>query len=227
MLLMSWYTPRTMSERIERDLVTETRLAAELLARQSLSSTTELDAEADVLGKLGSARVTFIAHDGRVVGDSDVPLSGLAALENHGDRPEVRDAHSTGLGIARRYSSTVGADMLYVAVPIRESGSPSLSVVRYALPMTDLDNQLTAVWRVVPPALLAGVALGLALAWITANLLATRIRSIGAIAERHAAGDRRQISYDYGQDEIGVVARALESSFRELDERASGYAEDR
>ena len=49
----------------------------------------------------GSARVTFIAADGAVVGDSEVSSTALPSVENHGDRPEVRAALADGLGIAQ------------------------------------------------------------------------------------------------------------------------------
>src|SRR4026209_2642760 len=38
------------------------------------------------------ARVTLIAPDGRVLGESARGLGDLAAMDNHGDRPEVRAA---------------------------------------------------------------------------------------------------------------------------------------
>jgi two-component system phosphate regulon sensor histidine kinase PhoR len=226
-LLFSWSIRRSVAERIERHLVTEARLAAELLSRQAMVPRDQLDAEADSLGRLGSARVTFIATDGTVVGDSDVALADLASVENHASRPEVRTALTDGLGVARRYSSTVGAEMLYVAVPVARSASPDLAVVRYALPLTDVARQLTAVWGIIPAALLAGLATAMGLAWITANLLATRIRSIQSIAARHAAGDLRPAERDFGNDEIGGLAKILEAAFRQLGERTAGIAEDR
>ncbi|MDQ3417708.1 MAG: hypothetical protein M3541_02840, partial [Acidobacteriota bacterium] len=66
-ILVSWSIRHSVRDRIERSLVTEARLAAELLSRQAAMSPAEFDAEADALGGLGSARVTFIAADGAVV----------------------------------------------------------------------------------------------------------------------------------------------------------------
>src|SRR5580704_16959558 len=56
-------------ERIEATLVAEARMAADLVSRAApLTSVRDLDEEADWLGSLIDARVTFIAPDGRVVG---------------------------------------------------------------------------------------------------------------------------------------------------------------
>ena len=111
---------RQIDARIEATLVAEARMAADLLTRGvSLATIPELDEEADRLGALLDARVTFIAPDGRVVGDSAETLEGIAAMENHAQRPEVFEAAAHGLGRAQRYSATLKIDMLYVAVPVR------------------------------------------------------------------------------------------------------------
>src|SRR4029079_3792149 len=95
---------RQMDERIEATLVAEARMAANLLSRGAGPSTVaELDDEADRLGALIQARVTFIASDGRVVGDSAETLEGVAAMENHADRPEVVLARPAGRRRARRH----------------------------------------------------------------------------------------------------------------------------
>src|SRR4029453_7578644 len=90
--LVSWSVRRSMGERIERTLINEARLAAETLSHRQPATPAELDAEADALGRLVPARVTFIARDGTVVGDSQLSLDELRTVENHKDRPEVQQA---------------------------------------------------------------------------------------------------------------------------------------
>ena len=121
---------RSMRERadrqIENTLVGEAKLAAELLSRAvPVTTTPELHEEAVRLGSLIGARVTFIGPDGVVRGDSAETLAGLAAMENHGSRPEVLDARASGLGHARRHSDTIKIDMLYIAVPVQHPPSRS------------------------------------------------------------------------------------------------------
>ena len=78
---------------IERTLVAETRMAADLVeGGTTRASALELHNEARRIGSLIGARVTFIAPDGRVVGDSAETFDGLAAMENHAQRPEVVEA---------------------------------------------------------------------------------------------------------------------------------------
>ncbi len=107
--------------------------------------------------------MTFIAADGTVVGDSAETLAGVAAMENHHDRPEVVAARAAGIGQSRRYSATLKIDMLYVAVAVHH---PAIAFVRVALPVTDVRHQLQSVLMATLAAL--GVALlgGAAMAWI-------------------------------------------------------------
>src|SRR4051812_37352092 len=152
-LLFATTTARRTDAQIEQTLTAEARLAGELLARAApASAVAELDAEADRIGGLVGARVTFIAADGRVVGDSSETLEGVAQMENHARRPEVVDAREHGLGKGRRHSDTLNIDMLYVAVPVVH---PAIAFVRVALPLTDIRQQ----FRSMLTAILAALAL--------------------------------------------------------------------
>ena len=226
-ILVSWSIRHSVRERIERSLLIEARLAAELLSRQTAMSPAELDAEADALGALGSSRVTFIAPNGSVVGDSQLSSDALRSVENHADRPEVRAALAEGVGIATRYSDTIDTDMLYVAIPVRGRPVADISVVRLALPLTEVREQLAVVRRAALAALLSGIALALALTWITSALLARRMGAIAAAARRYAAGDLTGNVRDTGSDEIGVVARVLDDTIREVGRRTGELAADR
>jgi two-component system phosphate regulon sensor histidine kinase PhoR len=225
--MVSWSVRRTMSQRIERSLVDEARLAAAILAHRQPATSAELDAEADGLGRLVAARVTFIAPDGAVVGDSELSPEQIAQVENHGGRPEVQQAKQVGLGISRRYSSTIDTDMLYVAVPVQNPSTPMLAEVRLALPLTEIRDQMTAIRRGALVAAGAGLVGALLVAWGASMLLSRRIGRIAAVAGRYAAGDFSQPARDYGDDEIGTVARVLDDSIRTIGRRAAELSADR
>jgi len=213
---------RQAYEQIESSLIAETRLAAELLSRRATSAApAELQAEARTLGQEITARVTFITRDGLVVGDSSEDEPGLARMENHGGRPEVIEAREHGLGVATRFSATLGIDMLYVALPVRH---PSIAFVRLALPLTDIRRQLRAVWLSAGYALLLCVAAAVAMAWTSSRLLVRRLERLASGAQRYAAGELRAPPIDDEDDEIGTVARALGETVRRLGERADDLA---
>jgi two-component system phosphate regulon sensor histidine kinase PhoR len=222
-----WPIRRATDERIERALIAQARLAAETLSHRQAAAASELDAEADALGRLIGARVTFIAPDGAVAGDSELDADQLKTIENHADRPEIQQAGRNGLGVARRYSATLRTEMLYVAVPVVNESLPALAQVRLAMPLTDIAQQRAALLRSAIVAFAIGLAAALLVSWFTSVLLSRRVRSIAAVAERYAAGDWSRPSRDYGNDEIGTVARVLDASAREIGRRAGDLASDR
>jgi len=226
-LLFATTMRRQTDARIEATLRDQVRLAAELIARGKPAAApeiAELDEEADRLGQLTAARVTFIAADGRVVGDSSEPVAALATMENHAQRPEVIDARERGLGRAQRYSTTLQIDMLYIAVPVSH---PAMAYVRMALPLTGVRQQL----RPILTATLAALGFALvgagAIAWMFSARIGRRVRLIAQLAERYQKGDLTPPPLGFGDDELGTVARALNDSVQEVGRRLAEQARDR
>jgi two-component system, OmpR family, phosphate regulon sensor histidine kinase PhoR len=225
--LVSWSVRRSLEQRIERELAIEARLAGEMLAHHTAVTEAELDGEADTLGHILGARVTFIAADGRVVGDSDLTPEQIRTVENHGERPEIVEARRQGFGAARRHSATIRTDMMYVAIPVRDPGMPLLAFVRLALPLTDVDRQLAAVRSLGALGFGVGLLVAVVLTWIFSAPLARRLRAIDERARGYAAGHFARGVPDYGEDEIGNVARTLDSLTHDLAKRLQGLEADR
>ena len=138
-LTLGVYLDRSMREtnlaEIEIRLEAEARLIGRTLAN-------DLNAGADVsviqpqvqgLGSDTETRITIIASDGTVVGDS---AADPATMNNHLDRPEIAEAFLDGEGIAQRQSGTFDQSYLYVAVRIPDAPS---YVSEVAMPMTRID----------------------------------------------------------------------------------------
>ena len=222
--LISWQAREQQRSAIQERLVNESLLIAELLSQSTVTGVEGLDAEADRLGRFVEGRVTFVAADGRVVGDSTQNLAALAVLENHANRPEIVAARERGRGVATRYSTTIDTDMLYVAVRAQH---PGVAFVRLALPLTDVDEQLAAIRRLTMLALAAAVPVALIAAWLFSAAIGRRVDAIAAVAKRYAEGDITHPSYDYGSDELGTVARVLDDSVQELRRRLEELSRDR
>jgi two-component system phosphate regulon sensor histidine kinase PhoR len=224
-VLFAATTARRTDERIEQTLIAEARLAADLLTRGTpASAVAELDADADRLGELVGARVTFITADGRVLGDSAETLEGVALMENHASRPEVVEARLRGLGKARRHSDTLNIDMLYVAVPVTH---PAIAFVRVALPLTSIRQQFRAMLTVTIAALGLALVSAAAMSWVFSSRIGQRVRAIAGIARRYGGGDLSPSGLDYGDDELGIVARALDDSVQVVGRQLAEQARDR
>jgi len=87
--------------RLQRSLEERGRLVQDRVAGLpfELDSAPVLDRNADELAFASGARVTLIAPDGTVVGDSEVPLEQLGSIENHATRPEVIEALAGRIGV--------------------------------------------------------------------------------------------------------------------------------
>jgi two-component system phosphate regulon sensor histidine kinase PhoR len=214
-----------VNDEIRATLVAQARLAADFLSQRSTSlAMPELDAEADRLGALTGTRVTLIAPDGRVIGDSSEPLEGVAAMENHAQRPEVVEARTGAPGRAERRSDTLNIEMLYVAMPVHH---PAIGFVRLAMPLTSVRQHVRSVLTILFEGL--GLAfIGAALiAWMLSARVGRRVRGIADVARRYQSGDLTATRMDFGDDELGVVARSLDQSVQEVGRRLAEQARDR
>ena len=206
---------------IERGLIGQTRLTASLLAHRDL---TDPDAEADTIGKRIGVRVTFIAKDGAVMGDSEVDAASVPLLENHSDREEVMEAAAAGEGIAIRRSHTTTVETLYAAVSVRDS---PVAYARLALPLTAVNERVASVRRLALVGLLSGLVVALVLTWAASFLINRRIQVVADTARRYREGDFSRPARDHGNDEIGTVANVLDDTARELGSRLADMARER
>ena len=223
-LLVPWQLRAQERTVIERRLADESKLIADLLSSARDLAEPDMDREADRLGTLVSGRVTLIAGDGRVVGDSTQTPAELQTLENHSGRPEVVAAAGGAIGTSQRYSTTLQTDMVYVAI---RSDHPVVNYVRLALPLTDVNAQLAAIGSATALALMAALVAALILSWMFSAPLARRVEAVAAVAQRYSSGDFSRPAHDYGKDELGAVARALDGAAQELGRRVDDLSRDR
>jgi len=223
-LLLSWQVRDRQREAIAQRLTDEARLIADLISAAPSLEGDALDREADRLGQYSASRVTLIAEDGHVVGDSTQTPAQLTTLENHATRPEVVAARETGLGVSQRFSTTISTDMLYVAV---RATHPTVRFVRVALPLTDIRSQLAVIRNLTLVALAVAVPVALGIAWLLSARLGQRVQEIAAVAQRQAGDRPVEGASDYGNDELATVARVLDSTIQELSGRIRELSRDR
>ncbi len=167
------------------------------------------------VGRLSGTRVTVILPSGKVIGDSDEPP---AQMDNHGDRPEVREALAGRTGRSVRYSHTLRQDWVYVAVPVRENGA-IIGIVRASISLASVDDALHGAYLRIS---LAGAVVAL-LAVLVSLFLARRIA--GPVS-RMVAGTRRLAAGDFDTRlvppdslELAELAGAMNSMAGDLRER--------
>ncbi len=178
-----------------------------------LAAVESLDAAADRAGAASGARVTLIAADGTVVGDSDVGRERLGSLANHAERPEVRGALAGRVGTSTRRSETVGRRLLYLAVPVDGGG-----VVRLAMELSDLEAAVASLRRELLVASAVGLAAAVGLSYALSWLALRPIREMRDVLASVLRGDYRTRMLR-GSGELGEITRAINELAEQLRER--------
>jgi two-component system phosphate regulon sensor histidine kinase PhoR len=188
-LLSGVIAERSLRERaraeLARSLESQARLVRDLgsdlpFRRENAAALQELALRA---AAATGARVTLVAPDGTLVGDSEVPLERLSREASQADRPEIASALAGRTGQASRRSSTLGSELFYLAVPVAggRGGAARLAVGPPDLsgPVAVLRRQLLVAGAV---GLAAALALSAAFSWFTLRPLRELQRTAAAIA---------------------------------------------
>jgi two-component system phosphate regulon sensor histidine kinase PhoR len=172
------------------------------------------------------SRITVIAPDGLVLGDSDIAAAELRRLENHAARPEVRAALGGAVGRDLRQSVSINAPLLYVALPLRD-GARVVGVLRLALPLSAVTDAYGALHRVM----LAGGLVALAVAFAIGRFVAARVTrpvvEMQAAARRMSDGDFSARARVRSVDELGALGRALNVMIARLREKIDDVEAER
>ena len=182
-----------------------------------------LDALAKKLGSQIGARITVIALDGTVLGDSNEDPS---TMENHATRPEVKDALASGIGESTRYSTTIGEKMMYVAVPIIEKDEV-LGIARVALPLTRVESSVNRIIISIVIAMVIAAILVIIAAWLIARMTTRPIRELTRGSQKIASGEFGHRITVGTKDESGQLANAFNEMSLNLKRLVETVSEDR
>jgi len=174
------------------------------------------------IGTVLSVRVTLIAPDGRVLGDSDVSNAGLPGMENHGSRPEFLDAKATGRGTSIRRSATLGISFIYVATAL-ENGS----VLRVAMPLSSVDTLVYGLRRHLAVAVLAGIALSLVFGYMVYAVVSRPLQRLADASQQLAVGNLDATIPISGDQDLSTLSSALNAMAKSLRLKLSELENDR
>ncbi len=173
------------------------------------------------IGEETHTRITVIDGRGRVLADSE---NTAQTMENHGNRPEVLTALAGSMGRSVRHSTTLGKDMLYIALPLEPEGKTQ-PVLRMSMPLEDIDILLRSMRAGALELAAVIAALSLLIAFFFSHAVSSPIRELGRASKRIAGGDfGTRVNLRTG-DEIqelsesfNDMAERIERSFTEISE---------
>ncbi len=143
-----------LTSRIENELLSSAKLI-------DLTFSGKAAAQVKQIAEISGSRITLINARGKVFADSE---KDVRLLENHLNRPEVQEARLKGSGKSIRFSNSLGIDMLYVAVAVRD-GREIKGYIRMARPLHEVQNIIDKVYQYILLTMfvVAIIALGIAL----------------------------------------------------------------
>jgi len=178
-----------------------------------------LDAFVKDFGTEINTRITVVDREGTVLADSEEDPK---KMNNHKFRPEIAAALSGDTGRSLRFSNTVGAEMLYVGLPIERNGLLS-EVLRVSLYVRDIDRLYAGlranIWRII--VILA--ILSLMGAFFFARSFTKPMKKMKLASERIASGDygARVFLKNRGElkglaDGLNAMTERIQHSFNEM-----------
>lgn len=186
-----------------------------------------LGAEAAFDQLISASRITHIAADGTVLYDS----TGIEDHDNHARREEVAEALSTGTGSAVRYSSTLRANLIYVATRLEDGSVLRLSAAESAT--WEMIRSMLP-WQVFGTVALLLLCLPLAV-WLTSmlvkpvleidldkpddSLMYEELMPLARRIEEQAQQNRRQLdTLNDRRQELDALLGGMQEGFLAMDE---------
>jgi two-component system, OmpR family, phosphate regulon sensor histidine kinase PhoR len=169
-----------------------------------------------------NARVTYIRADGKVLGDSD---SDPSLMENHLTRQEIVDAQKQEKGFSIRFSQTIGRNMLYVAVPVKENGI-TMGYLRLAMSLQQVEESIHHLWSFLLVGLLLVFLLAVLISYRLAFSITRPIEMITRVAKQITDMNYRARVQITKKDEIGQLGQALNQMADSLQLQMNRILED-
>jgi len=165
-----------------------------------------------------SLRVTFIAANGTVIGESYLPSNQLSQMDNHIERPEVLAAQEFGEGFSTRYSNTLKTEFIYFAKKV-DQNHHGFKYVRMAQSLKSVKD-LAGTYREFYFLIIGFMVIVIIIAWfLLKNWLTDPIRELTQAADDISNGDlSRRININTGGVEIDELAANMNQMAMKLDQ---------
>jgi signal transduction histidine kinase len=205
---------RDLEAKVERDATAVASLAEDALERSAVPS--GLLALADRYRAETGGRIVVVDERGRSVVDPSSPTG-----RDFSTRPEIAQALAGDIAVGTRRSQTLGAGLLYVAVPVASSGVIH-GAVRITYPTTTADERVRNTWLALAAIALLALAIAAGLALWLARWASRPLVRLEAVAEGVTAGDLALRAPVDGPSEV----RAVAASFNAMVDRVEGMLDD-
>jgi two-component system, OmpR family, phosphate regulon sensor histidine kinase PhoR len=168
-------------------------------------------------------RITVIRMDGQVLADTQ---SDAGTMDNHANRPEVKEAFERGDGRSVRYSTTMQRDLVYYAVRRKlPDGSPI--ILRFAIPLEEADIALGSLrWSLWLASAAILLVAGIAATFVSRGI-SDRVERLQEFSRRVAEGDFRPMPAGDSGDALEELCGSLNQTAARMDRTIRTLTEER
>ncbi len=205
-----------LEDQIERELLTHGKII-------DLGSRSEIESRLFQLARITQSRVTLVDEKGRVLADSDEEASRMG---DHMHRPEIEEAKVRGTGRSTRYSETLGEEMMYVALAVRERGGIS-GYIRLARPLVEVRKITEAFNRILFNSFLLIIISSIFIAFLFSYKLSSPIRDMEQYTDRLRRGEGLGTLIIDSSDEMGQLAKNINYLVDELRSQVKSANEEK
>lgn len=153
-------------------------------------------------------RITLIDVNGQVIYDSH---ENIENMENHKDRSEVKDAINGNESNIIRYSKTLGKEMMYYSIPLKEN-SQVIGVLRLSIPLNALNSINRNIFISTITASLIGIIIASIIGYRYLYYITKPIKELIIGVKDIASSNFSHRITNLSKDEFGELA----SSFNEM-----------
>jgi two-component system phosphate regulon sensor histidine kinase PhoR len=217
LVLLGWYVSYSLRgfyyEEVAQNLKSRVELARRnILINLNDKNFEEVDRQCKVLGQTGLFRLTIILSDGTVVGDSDEEVR---RMENHADRPEFRQAINGQTGRSVRFSDTLGRNMMYVAVPLKEQDK-TVAVARGAISVSAIDQVMGDIYAKIIWGVLGIAICAAGVTFIVSRKITKPVEQMTEASKQFAEGEMERRVPVPDSAELAELANALNQTAEQL-----------
>ena len=213
------YTNSLALDQAEEGILDKLRSHANtILVYSDLSKKDTFQGLATEYSDASSLRVTLIAANGTVIGESYLPSNQLSQMDNHIERPEVLAAQEFGEGFSTRYSNTLKTEFIYFAKKV-DQNHHGFKYVRMAQSLKSVKD-LASTYREFYFLIIGFMVIVIIIAWfLLKNWLTDPIQELTQAADDISNGDlSRRININTGGVEIDDLATNMNQMAMTLDQ---------
>ncbi len=193
--------------KLKENLLIQSRLIAEQIP---LSLSSNLDDFCKKYKEKTGSRITIIDNTGRVMGDSDEPSG---RMENHLDRPEIKEASVNNIGSAVRFSKTIQKDFFYLAITLDNTDRGFL---RLSVPLHELEQAISDIRMRIALASVIALFIAILMGLFQTERITKSIEEIAKFSREIKSGNFKARLFLKEKGEISELAKNINDMAQEL-----------